>query len=430
MRIILLLISCLFPVIGFGQLGQIWQENFNNGCGSGCAGNGYASLNGVWTVTNIGTNGVNANQWYVSCAEDGFLTSPPCANACSSPAPGNATAHIGNVSSSTAAFLFCPGGDCRANYDDSTPAEATSIRLESPIISTQGYTTLSLSMMYILGGVNCSTDFAGIEYHDGTSWSVLVPCLAQTTNNCPAPYTGSYNLGYNVALPASANNNPNIRIAFTWQNDGNGVGTDPSFAIDNLVINYNGLALDLEDFQAVDRSQSVQLKWVVREGANVERFVMERSTDGKNFKDISTLFARDGEQQNVSYEWIDERPVGGKSYYRIRQEFLSGVQGHSAIISVNRLEDKHLSFESSNLLNESEPMLFYSDRDTKVGYYISDMTGRILASESQVYLTKGYNSIVQPVGLASGWCVLTVFPLNSEGDENSQSPIRVRVLVP
>lgn len=429
MRVISLILAGLFPI--FIQA-QVWQENFDNGCTNGCSGNGYTSLNGTWTVTNIGTNGVNANRWYVSCSEDGFLAAPPCANTCSNPAPGNATAHISNVSTSTAAFLICPGGDCRAIYDDSTPAEATSIRLESPVISTFGLTGISLSMIYILGGVNCVSDFASIEYHDGTSWTVLVPCLAQTINTCPGPHTGSYNLAYTVALPASANNNPSIRIAFLWENDGNGTGTDPSFAIDNLVISNSGLASDIEDFSVMPLNEAVQLRWVVREQAGIDRFVLERSLDGKDYSEIALLSAREANTSSVVYEWVDARPLGGKSYYRIRQQYVNGGNAYTTPISVNRSEEKVLTFESSNIIDQNSNAGFqvYSNRNRKVTYQLMDMTGRIYSDITALDLTRGYNEIsLSDRNLNSGWYVLTIFSNEDSSGLGENATIRVRIFI-
>lgn len=430
MRVISLILAGLFPI--FIQA-QVWQENFDNGCANGCSGNGYTSLNGTWTVTNIGANGVNANRWYVSCSEDGFLAAPPCANTCSNPAPGNATAHISNVNTSTAAFLICPGGDCRAIYDDSTPAEATSIRLESPVISTVGLTGISLSMIYILGGVNCATDYAAIEYHDGTSWSVLVPCLAQTVNNCPAPHIGSYNLAYSVLLPASADNNPAIRIAFRWENNGNGTGTDPSFAIDNLVISNSGLASDVEDFSVLPIGEGVQLRWVVREQAGIERFIMERSPDGKNYSEIALLSSREANSSSIVYEWVDARPLGGKSYYRIRQEYVSGGKAYTSPVSVNRIEEKVLTFESSNIIDQMSNAGFqvYSNNNRKVIYQLMDMTGRLYSNKSELELSRGYNEIsLSDRSLNPGWYVLTLLGAGEVSSTEAENPtLRVRILV-
>ena len=55
---------------------------------------------------------------------------------------------------------------------------------------------------------------------------------------------------YTIALPASANNNPTVKIGFRWVNNDDGVGTDPSYAIDSLSLSTasSGPALPVASF--------------------------------------------------------------------------------------------------------------------------------------------------------------------------------------
>jgi hypothetical protein len=41
---------------------------------------------------------------------------------------------------------------------------------------------------------------------------------------------------FSMTLPASADNNPNVRIGFRWVNNADGTGTDPSFAVDDIAL--------------------------------------------------------------------------------------------------------------------------------------------------------------------------------------------------
>ncbi|PLW91908.1 MAG: hypothetical protein C0592_13520, partial [Marinilabiliales bacterium] len=67
-------------------------------------------------------------------------------------------------------------------------------------------------------------------YFDGSSWSQLSD-PAKTSTAC-APQ-GRWT-AYNIMLPASADNNANVRIGFNWTNNNNASGTDPSFAVDDI----------------------------------------------------------------------------------------------------------------------------------------------------------------------------------------------------
>lgn len=210
-------------ISGYVPIGTIWTEPFSNGCTQLCLANGY---NG-WTVTNTGFNGTSANELYISCQENGNA-----AGACGTGCGADPSLHLGNVSTSPAAFIFCPTGDCGAAYDaglgDGTCL--TSKRAESPAINTTGYANLVVSFNYMEGG-DGTNDNALLWYYDGAVWSLLVD-LPKTVL-CAGQGTWT---AYSIALPASANNNPNVRIGFQWVNNDDGAGADPSFAVDDVAI--------------------------------------------------------------------------------------------------------------------------------------------------------------------------------------------------
>ncbi len=224
--------------------GTFWTENFNSGCTSLCLASSYTGPNGSWTITNLGPATqcgapVTANTWYVSCAESG-TGAGSCGNVCT----GTATLHVGNISSSPSAPFFCPAGDCGAAYDaggycgllGSTPSTATDKRAESPVINCTGQSGISVSFNYMEYGQG-TNDNATLWYYDGGTWSQIddMPKSACCGGTCNGSRQGQWT-ARTVALPASANNNPNVKIAFRWVNDDDGTGTDPSFAVDDVTL--------------------------------------------------------------------------------------------------------------------------------------------------------------------------------------------------
>src|SRR5690606_17467848 len=114
------------------------------------------------------------NKFYVSCQENGNN-----AGQCGSGCGNDQSLHVGNVSTSTAAFFFCPSGDCGAAYDDSSPAEATDKRCESPTINCTGQSNITIAFNYIENGENTGDD-ASLWYFDGSTWA-NINALAKTT---------------------------------------------------------------------------------------------------------------------------------------------------------------------------------------------------------------------------------------------------------
>ncbi|MBP6573922.1 MAG: hypothetical protein KA230_05700 [Flavobacteriales bacterium] len=225
-----------------GQL-VVWAEEFENNCNTGCYATAYtAGINGIWTVSNVGAQGTCPNPWFISCRENGNAVST-CGTDCTT---NNGSLHIANelvgVCSSPNGCIFCPAGDCGAAYDAGCPpafcafcfcgclSTLTNKRAETPVINLTGQSTVTLTFKYMENGQGTSDDFL-LEYWNGAVWAPLSN-PPKTAGGCGSGQ-GLWTT-YSVGLPASANNNPSVRIGFRWQNNNDASGADPSVAIDDV----------------------------------------------------------------------------------------------------------------------------------------------------------------------------------------------------
>ena len=209
----------------------VWTENFNNGCSAACTAVGYTGINGAWTQTITGPEGADPNAWYVSCAENNQGVGN-CGAGCGS----NQTLHI----SAALGNALCPN-DCGAAYDAGglcglLSCPQTDRRIESPVINLTGQSNVTLGFTYIEQG-QATNDNCTVWYFDGATWTFLFD--TPSTNNASCGGQGLWSV-FTVPLPASANNNPNVRIGFRWVNNDDGNGTDPSVAIDDVTLTVSG----------------------------------------------------------------------------------------------------------------------------------------------------------------------------------------------
>ncbi len=226
-----------------------WKEDFEN-----CSSNTLPSTctTGQWTEQLLSAppgNGYNANRWYISCDECG---PPPsqCGDFCggffSCAALNDKTLHVTAPPSYWG--IVCTG----ACYYDGTigffsclpDGSNTHKRVISPLIDATGKSGLSIRFNYIMNG-EPGDDKATVYYSvdGGTTWNLL-------TTLSPTPVClsgqGQWTSSGWIPLPPSADNNPNLRISIVWQNDGDCIASDPSFAIDDIEIAYSTPApLDL-----------------------------------------------------------------------------------------------------------------------------------------------------------------------------------------
>ena len=215
-----------------GNAQVFWTESFNNGCSANCGASTYVGPNGPWTVTSTGPEGAEPNNWYVSCAENGH-TAGICGTGC---VPASATATLATLHvGADPSFI----GDIGAAYDAGglcgiLTCPQTDRRAESPVISTVGKTGITLAFNYIANG-NPGTDFATIMFstNSGATWSLLTTPAVTPFGGC-APQ-GQWT-AFSMLLPATCDNIATLKIGFRWVNNDDGVGTDPSFAVDEVTL--------------------------------------------------------------------------------------------------------------------------------------------------------------------------------------------------
>lgn len=225
---------------------QFWTEDFIsvNTIPDGLA-NGYTGANGVWIVSSlVGDSGLYANKFYISCQEAGMQINN-CGDICQ-PVQPPPSPYIGQSLHISSSVLGDNGG---LYIETGTGNQCnTEIRAESPTINCMGYTDLALTFNYIENGES-TNDNADLWYFDGTNWSFLydmnkTSCGDGAGGPCNQVPCDGTNQGYwtnspVIALPSTANNNPNVKIGIRWINNDDGISTDPSIAITNIQLTSN-----------------------------------------------------------------------------------------------------------------------------------------------------------------------------------------------
>lgn len=74
------------------------------------------------------------------------------------------------------------------------------------------------------------------------------------------------------------------------------------------------------------------VEWETRNEMNLSKYIVERSVVGKGFFDEAPVNAHNNLTGN--YQWVDENPVSGNNYYRVRSVDLDGKIEYSKIVEV------------------------------------------------------------------------------------------------
>jgi hypothetical protein len=87
------------------------------------------------------------------------------------------------------------------------------------------------------------------------------------------------------------------------------------------------------DLQYIDRQ--VVLSWATETEENNEQFIVQRSGNGFVWETIGAVAGNGSSQEAHSYQYIDDKPLTGTSYYRLMQVDFNGTPSYTSILSVN-----------------------------------------------------------------------------------------------
>jgi hypothetical protein len=121
---------------------------------------------------------------------------------------------------------------------------------------------------------------------------------------------------------------------------GTGTITSAPFAtfsvitLGNATGGSNPLPIQLKSFEAKPMANKVDIQWVTASELNNDYFTLERSSDGQEFAEVVRIPGKGTKQSESSYDYLDERPIVGKSYYRLKQTDFDKKSSYSKIVLV------------------------------------------------------------------------------------------------
>ncbi|MEO1262952.1 MAG: T9SS type A sorting domain-containing protein [Bacteroidota bacterium] len=103
-------------------------------------------------------------------------------------------------------------------------------------------------------------------------------------------------------------------------------------AVENL--HSSELSVWLTGFTVIKQGQNIKLSWVTSFELDNEGFGVERSIDILNWQKIGFVEGREFTIDTQHYSFIDESPISGLSYYRLKQTDSEGVANYSKIVAI------------------------------------------------------------------------------------------------
>ncbi len=149
-----------------------------------------------------------------------------------------------------------------------------------------------------------------------------------------------------------------------------------------LITGQQTLPITLKSFTAKADGEKVRLDWETLVETNNDRFEIEKSIDGINFKTIYTVKGKGNSLQNASYITYDNDPQTGANYYKLIQYDFDGKFKEQGISVVNFKLNKELSLTVYPNPSKDDINIQFDNfigKSAKITLY--DLTGKIVHQE-------------------------------------------------
>ncbi|HRG00959.1 MAG TPA: T9SS type A sorting domain-containing protein [Bacteroidia bacterium] len=212
---------------------------------------------------------------------------------------------------------------------------------------------------------------------------------------------GTINSPSAIATTVSGLTNAGGTFTLTAQNNKGCVATQ---TISVSSVNCAILPVELIMFKAIRTEKNVSIQWQTLTEKNNDYFVVERSIDGISFEEIKRIKGAGNSFELRNYFIIDENPNSEISYYRLKLIGFNGRVTYSDIVSIEAdISKASISRIAPNPSSSSIGFDFYAPEKGELLYEITDLTGRVLISESKMVETGNSKIIssldVLPVGI-------------------------------
>lgn len=184
------------------------------------------------------------------------------------------------------------------------------------------------------------------------------------------------------------------------------------------------LPVSLTNFTGSKVGNKNKLSWNTLGEQNNNGFELQRSADAINFSQIHFISSKainGNSSNNLQYEFIDEQPLKGNNYYRLKQIDKDGKSSNSNVVLIKGEKTASLNINNlyPNPVKDKLNLIISNEKNRKVDFIITDLSGKIVLKLSQQSLVGDSNISLNVEKLSSGSYILKAIC-----DDGCESPLR------
>lgn len=162
------------------------------------------------------------------------------------------------------------------------------------------------------------------------------------------------------------------------------------------------LPLTLTSFKAYEDNNDVRVLWSTTSEINFDKFDIERSKDGFDFKKIGTVKAK-GLFPTSDYAWLDVTPGNGINFYRLRMVDKDGSFQFSVVARLGSQAEEVVKITPNPVVGRTLGIALQKIKPDEYDFEVFDINGKLMHTQKvSVQGGSSFLRIVLPESLKNG----------------------------
>ncbi|WP_017257142.1 T9SS type A sorting domain-containing protein [Pedobacter arcticus] len=261
-----------------------------------------------------------------------------------------------------------------------------------------GSSVLNASNSYGIVTVFCNTGVAAVDYTgmDGNTYTLASKKFDIWLNN--GRVRATVNATTSTVAPTM------FKMVYPSQMQSVDISIDYIKIWDQTTV----LPISLSRFNGQLANNGIKLDWKTASEQNNSHFEVLRSQDGKEFTAIATISGNGNSNAPIAYQYVDNNPLKGTNYYKLKQYDLNGnAEEFAKVVAVQSglgTANQFTAFYNDGLINLN---YLSSSAQKSMLVTVHDINGKSILSKN-IAISSINSNYALPIQLTNGIYVVSV----------------------
>jgi hypothetical protein len=284
----------------------------------------------------------------------------------------NGTASYTANAWSNTVVVYTGTGDTRSTQNSTGYVGVSGGR--NVFLTSGGTRTLIISGITPVAGATSGNLCFGVYKNDAAANSSLTISVTNATSAASSVSLGTgASWSYQCIALTSFTGSP-IIITFT------NTSATMQYRLDDISLQNTVLPVGLTSFEGAINDAKVVLSFASANESNNSHFDIERSADGLTFNKIGEVKGAGTSSQDQRYRFLDEAPLKGINYYRLKQVDYDGRFVYSNVIAVRNKNKSGMTLLPTVVTDEVQINLDANLSEESGEWQVLDLFGRVVTT--------------------------------------------------